>query len=87
MSDGDLERRMERIESLVAGNGQPGLIKRVGDMEGHLYKDDDTGEAGLVADVRQIKATITSAAAWIKGGVAVGAATGLLEVLRRYLTG
>ena len=69
----------ERLWHTVFGNGKTGLVEEVRTMRRSLYKNPDTGEQGLIADVRDIKRMVIQIRAgwWI-----VGAGVALIQFLQ-----
>lgn len=61
----------ERLWHTVFGNGNPGLVGEVRTMRRTLFKNPDTGEAGLVRDVADIKKMVIQirAAWWFIGAI------------------
>lgn len=80
----DLSKRIEEVEQILWGNHKPGIIRDVDKIKGDLYRNPDTGEQGLVADVRQIKTMVTElrgVARFGKAAVAIiGGALVLLQL-------
>lgn len=65
---------MSRVRRDLYGNGRPGLIKEHDKMRRQqdqivrdLYRNPDTGDEGIIANVREIKNGIR----WLQGGMAV----------------
>lgn len=61
----------ERLWHAVFGNGKTGLLEEVRTMRRSIYRNPDTGEQGLIADVRDIKRMVVQirAAWWLIGAV------------------
>lgn len=53
------QQLLRDLDHAVFGNAKEGLVSRVAKVEGDLYRDEKTGEPGIVADVRQIKGMVT----------------------------
>lgn len=69
---------MSRMRRDLYGNGRPGLIKEHDKMRRQqdqivrdLYRNPDTGDEGVVANVRYMRADMQRAVAWIRGGIVV----------------
>ena len=84
MDQAAITKRLEELEHSIWGNAKPGLLRDVDKIKGDLYRNPDTGEQGLVADVRQIKTMVTElrgVARFGKAAVAIiGGALVLLQL-------
>ena len=52
------EATLRRVYETLFGNGKPGIVQQVEEMRRDMYHNKDTGEQGMVADVREVKNTL-----------------------------
>jgi len=70
MSD---DPRIDRLNKAVFGNGRPGLVDRVETIEGAFFKNERTGDIGVLARLKNIESLLTRQLVWVGlGGLIVG---------------